>query len=330
VYLVHGTFVGPDTLGLAAALGRRFPAAGRWLGRRVKRAIDRLIDETGNYTLGFARLLDSALNRTPGPRIAVRRFCWSSENHHLGRADGAVRLLDDLASRQLGPGRRVLLWGHSHGGNLLAIVSNLLGGGPEAVENFFHAAQVYYRSPRGGRVEIPMWQRVRELLERRGWPQGVGLDMVTFGTPVRYGWDSGGYGRLLHFVYHRPVEGLPAHRAAFPPKVRRLVRGADGDYTQQLGIAGTNFMPIPLAWRAWLADRRLHRLLQGHGLEGNRWAWLRSGRIVPDEGTTLLVDYGLPRGGLGRHLAGHAVYTRREWLLFHAEQVVERFYSGAT
>ena len=37
---------------------------------------------------------------------------------------------------------------------------------------------------------------------------------MTFGTPIRYGWDSGGYARLLHFIHHRPAPGLPADRAA--------------------------------------------------------------------------------------------------------------------
>jgi hypothetical protein len=39
-----------------------------------------------------------------------------------------------------------------------------------------------------------------------------------------------------------------------------------------------------------------------------------------------LVDYGLPDGRITRHLAGHAVYTRKRWMLFHAEETVRRLY----
>jgi hypothetical protein len=56
---------------------------------------------------------------------------------------------------------------------------------------------------------------------------------------------------------------------------------------------------------------------------------LRLGQRVPDEGTTLLVDYALSREPFARHLAGHGVYTHRERLLFHAEEVVRRFYDPA-
>jgi len=47
---------------------------------------------------------------------------------------------------------------------------------------------------------------------------------------------------------------------------------------------------------------------------------------VPREGTTLLVDYGPPEKSLVEHHAGHSVYTRTKWLLFHAEQVAHELY----
>jgi hypothetical protein len=55
----------------------------------------------------------------------------------------------------------------------------------------------------------------------------------------------------------------------------------------------------------------------------------RAGVRVADRGTTLLVDYGLTRGGLGDHCGGHAVYVRPEWLLFHAEETARRLYQPA-
>jgi len=113
----------------------------------------------------------------------------------------------------------------------------------------------------------------------------------------------------------------------FPPKLDDVLSAADGDYVQQLGIAGTNVMPSVFAWRSWLADKRLNDLLQ-HDLGGQKPAdRFQAGAIVPDEGTTLLVDYGPLEGGVAQHLAGHAVYTARQWLLFHAEETVRRFYA---
>jgi len=330
IYLVHGTFVGPDTLGIVSELARLFPAASEAMRHGLRRLIARITGDVGNYTESYARLFAASINRPGLSRIPVRMYYWSSENHHLGRADGAVRLLDELATLELEPGQRVLLWGHSHGGNVFALATNLLAGGPEAVSEFFHAAEIYYRWPLLGCVDIPVWERVHHLLATgRLTPECLPLDLVTFGTPVRYGWDSAGYGQLLHFIHRRPSEGLPEHQAAFPPKLTKVLSAAEGDYVQQLGIAGTNVMPSFLAWRAWLADSRLGRFLQPDPVEGGVEERFRAGTIVPEEGTTLLVDYGQPHCSFTKHHAGHAVYTQKQWLLFHAEEVVKRFYEAA-
>jgi len=107
-----------------------------------------------------------------------------------------------------------------------------------------------------------------------------------------------------------------------------VIKGVNGDYVQQLGIAGTNVMPSLFAWRAWVADNRLNRLLQGESDQHGRLQRFQAGAIVPDEGISLLVDYGLPDGTVAEHLAGHAVYTRKKWLLFHAEEVARRLYDA--
>ena len=327
VYLVHGSCVGPDARRVLARLARVFPSAATTVYRLIRQT--RFRAGFTNYTQAYARLFEAAVNPPGAEAISVELFEWSSENHHLGRADGAVRLVNRLASLDPDASHRVLLWGHSHAGNVFALATNLLGGDPESVRRFFSAADVYYRWPLARCVDIPVWHRVRELLARRGrLPANVSLDVVTFGTPVRYGWESSGYSRLLHFVNHCPVEGLPNYRAAFPPRVDEVLKAARGDYVQQLAVAGTNVRPALFAWRARLADRRLSRLLEAGLPDGMTLDRFRAGTIVPDEGTTLLVDYGRPMGGIDEHQAGHAVYTRKEWLLFHAEQVARQFYSA--
>jgi hypothetical protein len=327
VYLVHGSCVGPDVSGMLAGLVRTFPEA--------RPAVARLIRQTrpsaafANYSEGYARLFEAAINPPDAEPIPVRLFEWSNENHHLGRADGAVRLVNCLATLEPGRPHRVLLWGHGHAGNVFALATNLLGGDREAISRFFEATDVYYRWPLARCVDIPVWCRVRSLLVDEGrLPSDVSLDVVTFGTPVRYGWESTAYERLVHFVHRRAVDGLPAWRAAFPPDVDDVIDAVEGDYIQQLAVAGTDSEPAIFAWRARLADRRLKCLLES-GLEGENPAdRFRAGTIVPEEGTTLLVDYGPPEGDFARHHAGHAVYTGRDWLLFHAEEVCRLCYSA--
>ena len=86
-------------------------------------------------------------------------------------------------------------------------------------------------------------------------------------------------------------------------------------------------MPSVFSWRSWLADNRLNDLLQQDLPQSASVDRFEAGAIVPDEGTTLLVDYGPLQGGVAQHLAGHAVYTASQWLLFHAEETVRRFYA---
>lgn len=327
IYLVHGTFLGPDALGVLADLSRVAPGFAETIRRWNKQVVDALAGDLGNFTRTYAESLENALNSDEKERIAVRLCHWSSENHHLGRADGAVRLIHELHKQEFADGTRVLLWGHSHAGNVFALMTNLLGSERAAREEFFQCARSFYRSPIRGRVYFPEWESVRKLVCEQDPPlAGLGLDLVTFGTPIRYGWDTGGYAKLLHFVSHRPTAGLAEHMAPFPPTKEDLLYAARGDIIQQIGIAGTNFAPPVWAWRAWLADVRLGKLFQMGCRTADVYARWQLGVRVHDEGENLLVDYGPSPGFAAQHAFGHAVYTRLEWQLFHAEEVAQRFY----
>jgi len=327
VYLVHGTFVGADAAGFGTELSRALPGLGDKIRQLNKKWIDVAVGDHGNYSRQFAQLFEDSINEGPGERIPVRLFTWSSENHHIGRADAAVRLLDEL-DRLPNP-ERILLWGHSHGGNVFALLTNLLAGDEETIDLFFEAARVYFRQPLMRRVDLPLWQEVWQRLKRPEGPLANSkCDFVTFGTPIRYGWDSNGYSSLLHFINHRPFENVPEYLSQFPPSATDVINAVDGDYVQQLGIAGTNVLPGILAWRTLLADLRLNRLLQPGLRARDLYDRLKLGMRVPEEGTTLLADYGPPQGHIAQHHAGHAVYTQTDWLLFHAEQTSAFLYGS--
>jgi hypothetical protein len=330
IYLLHGGLAATDAIDLLRSLARTFPSAANVLRRITGELSHSSAPDAGSYTGTFARDFERALNHTGGARIPVRLFEWSHENNHLGRADAAVRLVAQLATTDLERSGRILVWAHGHAGNVLALATHLLAHDREAAAAFFSAAEVYYRWPLLGWIDIPLWRRLHSLLdERAARLANLSLDLVTFGTPVLYGWNHAGYRRLLHFVYHRPAAGLPAYRAPFPPEPERVLRAADGDYVQQLGIAGTDVPPSLFAWRARLADRRLGQVFQAGLSETPAVERFRAGTRVAESGTTLLVDYGATRGHLGNHRGGHAVYSRPEWLLFHAEETARRFYQPA-
>jgi len=339
VYLVHGTFAGNDALGLLTELARFAPGLSESLRKVGKGAVDALVGETGNYTPEFAARFEELLTAGAGRPIPVRMFNWSSQNTHVGRADGAVQLIDELANFAVAlpvynfhseQPPRVLLWAHSHGGNVFALLTHLVGGDHATRRDFFHAARSFYRTWWSRRVDLPAWQRVEELLADASHPlRRLHLDLATFGTPVRYGWETAGYSRLLHVVNHRPAPDRHAHQAAYPLEPRRMLAAADGDYVQHIGIMGSGLPANPLALRTLIANYRLRRLLhRGHPF---RWLTqlLQHGDRVHDDGTTLLIDYDDPETSPLRHLFGHAVYTRSRWLPLHCEQVAEHFYGFA-
>lgn len=309
-------------------VARLAPELGKQLRRWQKEAVDRVAADIGNYSTEFARLLEEGLSDPHGRSLPVRLIHWSSENHHLGRADGCIRLLDGLATDDIPLGQRVLLWGHSHGGNVLALLTNLLAADSKTRQQFFRAASSYYRWPLVGKVDLSSWSRVESLLEGSDRPwESVKFDIVTFGTPVRYGWDTDGCDGLLHFVNHRPGANCRPHHGRFPPTVDDLLHAAGGDVLQLIGIAGTNFTPPLWSWRAWLAELRLNRLLQTGIRKRDLLARLRMGHRTHADGRNLLVDYGEETKSVAHHVAGHAIYTRTEWMLFHAEETARHLYS---
>ena len=331
IVLIHGTFVGNDALGLFRKLARAWPPAGAWLKQSSKQLADALIQDAGNYTPQYAQRLEQAVNQAGGAHIPVQLFSWSGENHHLGRADGAIQLVRQLTRwRQLRPGR-ILCWGHSHGGNLLALLTNLLGSNGDFRHLFFKTVSRFYRWPGSRHIDTRAWRSARRQLRDPGqvFPEHT-FDIVTFGTPVRYGWDTAVTNRLLHFVYHRPSADRRADQAPYPISAADVLQAEHGDFVQQLGIAGTNWAPSIFSWRARLADRGLHRLFQAGVPSRELFTHLDRGGRVADDGQTLLVDYGQPSGPPAQHLAGHAIYTRSEWLAFHLNEVARRFYDDTS
>src|SRR5262249_46283611 len=132
---------------------------------------------------------------------------WSSEHHHLGRAVAAVRLLHDLRAhceaQHLGPGDRVLVQAHGQAGLVLALVSNLLCPSPITGRAKLFSILAAYAEQAGQTDLAASIKRLDSVLATGNSLNGVALDIVTLGQPVRYGWDPSGIGKLLHVVNHR-------------------------------------------------------------------------------------------------------------------------------
>ncbi len=323
IYLVHGTIAGTDATGLHRAIFGLLPGLGAQMHSLRKQVVDAIFGDTGNYTDEFVTAFRSGI-RSAAPRTRIHRFLWSGENHHLGRADAAVQLIDELSQLNLQAGHRVMLWGHSHAGNVFALLTNLVGSDPATRRLFLDATQDF--QPHGA---AERWARVRRLLaENNDRPLcQMPIDIVTFGTPIRYGWETRGYDRLLHVINHHVIDAKDPIGLPFPPSAEQILSAATGDYFQQMFIAGTDLPPNPLAFRTRQLNRKLVAVVQRE-VGGALLERLQQGVRVPEEGLTLLVDYAAASPSDARSLAGHGVYTRLDWLPFHLTQVVENFYQA--
>lgn len=328
VMLIHGTFAGDDVLGLMRELRRILPGAADALKSLGKRIFDQVAGDVGNYTEDFASQLALLINDGHETPIAVNRFLWSGENHHIGRAGGAIRLLDQLLTEYWSPDDRIHVWAHSHGGNLLALLSNLVGGGKEVCEAFFNATQSHYRDPMLGQLVLPAWDRVKTALAQGAVRERLPrIDVVSFGTPPRYRWDHSLCENVLHFVQHRSLDEANPTKACLPSNIQDFASAAGGDYVQQLGIGGTDFLHSVVAFRSWNSERRLRKMLEASVRRRDLPRNLLKGHRISLDGKTLLVDYPNEPANWNQTLLGHGVYTRPEWLPFHLNQIRDRMYA---
>ena len=313
IVFVHGTFTGSDPLSAYGVVERALPArigphVARALRKKTRGYIERALGDLGNFGASYVRLFEEAV-RPPGERIPCTDFVWSSENHHVGRLEGALGLVRVLATHAelgagaVGRGRRVLVLGHSHAGQLFALVTQLLARSI-ATEAILDVARA--RGLDVAALEADLSTLAGEPLER-GSPR-VAVDFVTLGAPSRYAWATVANVRALHVI-------------AVPPGGAR--GPMDGDWIRRLAVEGSDFPPLRGE------DRRINATLAdslGHaGFAPAKIAsGLRTGSGLPTNGEVAFVEYG-ERGLLASGL-GHGTYTRLDAMLFHARLVAERLY----
>lgn len=326
VVLVHGTFAGNDIIGLMRRFSRFSPRVSRMMKELGKKWFDQLANEVGNYTADYAEHLAGMLATESGSSLPVTRYCWSGENNHLGRACGVLALLEKILHRDWAVGERVIFLAHSHGGNLLAMLSLLVGASEQSKRAFLRATHLHYPL-QGQHGDQTNWERTRSILLQDDLRSKLPIiDVVTFGTPLRYGWNMSSVERLLHIVQHRPLVPGEPWRAAIPKSPSDAIHAVAGDYVQQLGIGGTDFPHSPFAWKSCRAERRLRRIFEPSIRRRDLKKHLLEGRRVGLDGKTLLVNYPSTAEEWNEKLLGHGVYTCSPWLPFHLRAIAREFY----
>ncbi len=317
IVFVHGTFTGSDPLSAYSFVERALPSSigpqiARSLRQKTRRYVRRVLGDLGNFGTAYVRLFEEAI-RPRGARIPCTDFVWSSENHHVGRLEGALGLVRVLATHaelgghehagQHGRPRRLLVIGHSHAGQLFALVTQLLARSM-ATEAILDVA-------RARDLDVAALETDLATLTAPSSAGGrTAIDFVTFGAPNRYAWATVPNVRALHVIGVPPIGS----------------RGLEGDWIRRLAVEGSDFPPLAGE------DRRINEALSGSlghaGFAPTRVAAaLRAGVGLPSNGEVAFVEYG-ERSLLSTGL-GHGTYTRLDGMLFHARLVAERLYAAA-
>lgn len=341
--LVHGTFLGPDPLGLLALLegfSQELPTAFRTailagtqlFGSQAHHVTDFLAGDIGNYSSEVCE----SFQQLTGSATSIERLhpSWSSENNHLARAQLALKLLlwlEDFTGNGFTPTEdRILFWGHSHAGNGFALLSNLLGGDSDSRTAFFD---------RIGDSLGSLGTTARKLLATAPTPHPMAqaLHLVTFGTPVRYGWDTDGYRSLTHWIHHRPLNEEAPEKS--PPAllvgtdsdpdfssqgIRDILSARYGDWVQSFAIAGTDLPPTlhreenrnlgDLLERT-LPEQTPEAIRDRIDIVGRRW---KTAPRLHTDGQNVLARFSPTQttrfGPEHATILGHGVYTTVNWL----------------
>jgi hypothetical protein len=302
----------------------------------TKRVLDERMGDAGNFTNAYLGLMKQSLNRGLDQPIHCVRELWSCEHHHLGRAMAAVSMLgclrDWVEAHKLGQEDRILVQAHGQAGLVLALVSNLLCVTAHSSRKRLLALLSEFASQSNRPDSTSTIHRVAPLLANGTLLNGAMLDVVTFGMPVRYGWDPSGLGKLLHIVNHRSMrtDGKTwLSKMELPQITMEMPIAWGGDYVQELAVAGSDAVPTTETAKA--ANKALWELVEPFdGFE----RWLECARRairIPSEGLGVLADYKDSTGSTNvrDHYFGHAAYTRLNAMLFNTTAIVETLYPAA-
>jgi hypothetical protein len=327
ITFVHGAFARKDPLGLLNFLQpiiQNLPHENKISAKPSdfsEKHLKKFSHDVGCFTEDYKNVFSSGI----GENSVTSLFSWTGGNYHLARLKGAVDLISDIAANvranKICKKDRILLLGHSHGGQLFALITLFLEDGNIAKKLY----NIVEKSPHMQR---------EDLIENLLTIDGIPLDFVTFGTPVRYKWGVYDNYRLLSIINHRSLV-----------QPMGLLEIKDGDYIQQWAIAGTDIMP-PLNELS-LNDSLDSVLDKGRDItvfvkrlqrKRRQKEKTTTGKL---SGKTLLVDYrdndpnsqlfdkvmSFPKLAIKTQF-GHGVYTLKNAILFNAKLIEKYLYSA--
>lgn len=299
IFLVHGTFVGDDPFGvlkiLENTMGNR--AAHLRKGYRIffEKNKAKIYGDMGNFTTEY---LGDCLAGM-GKSFKGRLFSWSSGNHHLARVLGTLDLVKSLEAQICETNQKgIILLGHSHGGNLFALLSQF-------TNNLTLTKQIIdtVTNEQNEFKDYDYLNALKKISQHK-------LFFVTFGTPVRYQWSLRKNTKALHIINHR-VKNFPES------SLKDIIKTTSGDYIQLLGTSSVDIRGGTTQLRE--INHVLGEMLESHQSALSIKEVLKEGKRHHNQGDTILMDYqdnsSIPNFAASR--LGHSIYTRSDLMLCH-------------
>ncbi len=296
VVFINGTFVGDDPFDFFKLAANILPGKLELSVQALKVLYNnhkqQLFRNAGFFNQDYVHLFSQAT----GLQGSICE--WSSGNYHYARLLGLFSLLEHLNHDDFLKQERILFIAHSHGGQILALLSQVLHSST-SMRNYFAIAREVQDIP------VNLFHVIKRLRQMK-------LDFVTMGTPVRYPFQTHKRIKLLHIVNHRGATPTFGNFSG-------MLNARDGDYIQQLGINGSD-ITSPIRTHARLSKKL--DLYLGKGVDRKAWkiGLKEIFRLAP-QGANLLVDYQDKSSKVFSHAFGHAVYTQKRCMHFNTKVI---------
>ncbi len=304
IYFIHGTFVGDDPFDILSFLERAFPSlAGNIIDKlraQIKTGNNLFARELGNFHPNLIKRLKEICPK----ETRFENFTWSSSNHHIARLRGSLNLMKSI-HMNTSQDERILLYGHSHAGQLFTLLSQLLS-------KSIVSSQLKEILLKNDISNEELEGLIASCKKRK-------FDFVTLGTPVRYTWNNKSFSNstLLHFINHRgstPMGG----------GLTSSISTKNGDYIQQWAVAGSDSKsPVK-------EDQKLNEeldLILGIGRDSTMLRRnIKFRKRLHKYGEHILVDFGdnsrVPNSFLT--VFGHGIYTKKDPMLWIIHQSLRK------
>lgn len=294
IIFIHGTFAGDDPFYLNSTFEKiapnRFGALHQFVRKTVKGSFNFASQDKGNFTKKHVDYIERFFEQK------ASLFNWSGSNTHLARLNGAIKLIQYLDEKIIEGNKTIMIMAHSHGGQLLALLSQFL------VKN-----ELVKKLETEKMIDESIMPLIAKLKK-------INFIFVTMGTPVRYAWEINSKIQLFHLINHRG--SLPSGGHLFGSLWTR-----GGDYVQQYGGAGSDYYAVvDLNSRL---NKKLREILNEE--EVSFFNFLKRKQRLHNKGMHFLIDYKDAKiyPNFYSSVFGHAVYTRYYLLSFHLQLILK-------